>query len=108
MAASFIIGILAKIPWKEILKYGPVIIDTASSLLSRNSSPKIGPADTDTVEIRIARLEQNEKDQAELIKSMAERQEILVQSIQVLDARLKISFLISIVLAVGFVSILLR
>ena len=106
MAASFIIGVLAKIPWKEIIKYGPVIIDSASNLLSRNRAAKIGPADT--VEIRIARLEQNEKDQAELIKNMAERQEILVQSIHVLDIRLKISFLISILLALGFIYILLR
>jgi hypothetical protein len=106
MAASFIIGVLAKIPWKEIIKYGPVIIDSASNLLSRNRAAKIGPADT--VEIRIARLEQNEKDQAELIKNMAERQEILVQSIHVLDTRLKISFLISILLALGFIYILLR
>lgn len=106
MTASFIIGVLAKIPWKEIIKYGPVIIDTASNLLSRNKSVKIGPADT--IEMRIGRLEQNEKDQAELIKSMAERQEILVQSIQVLNARLKISFLISILLAVGFIYIILR
>jgi len=106
MAASFIIGVLAKIPWKEIIKYGPVIIDSASNLLSRNRAAKIGPADT--VEIRIARLEQNEKDQAELIKNMAERQEILVHSIHVLDTRLKISFLISILLALGFIYILLR
>lgn len=106
MAAFYVIRVLAKIPWKEIIKYGPVIIATATSLLSRNRSAKIGPADT--VEIRIARLEQNEKDQAELIKSMAERQEILVQSIQVLDARLKISFLILIILAIGFIYLLFR
>lgn len=106
MVASFIIGVLAKIPWKEIIKYGPVIIDSASNLLSRNRSAKIGPADT--VEIRIARLEQNEKDQAELIKNMAERQEILVRSIQVLNARLNISLFISILLALGFIYILLR
>jgi hypothetical protein len=106
MAAFSIIRVLAKIPWKEILKYGPVIIDTASNLLSRNRSSKSGPADP--IETRIARLEQNEKDQAELIKNMAERQEILVQSIQVLDARLKISFLILIILVIGFIYILFR
>ncbi len=106
MAASFIIGVLTKIPWKEIVKYGPVIIDTASNLLSRNRSAKTGPADT--VEMRIARLEQNEKDQAELIKNMAERQEILVQSIQVLNTRLKMSFSISMLLVLGFIYMLLR
>lgn len=106
MAASFIIGILAKIPWKEIIKYGPVIIDTASNLLSRNRSAKIGPAET--VDMRIARLEQNEKDQAELIKSMAVRQELLVQSIQVLNARLNIAFFILTILAIGLIYVLLR
>ena len=106
MAASLIIGILSRIPWKEILKYGPIIIDAASNLLSRNKAAKIGPADT--LEMRIARLEQNEKDQAELIKNMAERQEILVQSIQVLNARLKISLLIVVILAIGLIYILLR
>lgn len=106
MAAFYIIRILSKIPWKEIIKYGPVIIDTASSLLSRNRSTRIDPAET--VEMRIARLEQNEKDQAELIKDMAERQEILVQSIQVLDARLKISLIISAILAVGLIYSLFR
>lgn len=106
MAASFIVGVLAKIPWKEIIKYGPVIITAASSLLSRSNSAKIDPAET--IEMRIARLEQNEKDQAELIKNMAERQEILVRSIKVLDTRLKISFLILIVLAIGLIYILFR
>ena len=106
MAASVIIRVLAKIPWKEILKYGPVIIDRASWLLSRNRSVKIDPADT--MEIRIARLEQNERDQAELIKSMAERQEMLVQSIQVLNARLKISLLILIILVIGLVYFILQ
>jgi len=106
MAASFIIGILAKIPWNEIIKYGPVIIDTASNLLSRNRSAKIGAAES--VEMRIARLEQNEKDQAELIKSMAERQELLVQSIRVLNVRLNITFFISAILAIGFIYLLLR
>jgi len=106
MAASFIIGILAKIPWKEIVKYGPVIIDTASSLLSRNRSNRLDPAET--VEMRIARLEQNEKDQAELIKDMAERQELLIQGIRVLNARLNISLSISAILAVGLITMLLR
>jgi len=106
MAAFTIIRVLAKIPWKEIIKYGPVIINTASNLLSRNRSAKIGPADT--VEMRIARLEQNEKDQAELIKNMAERQEILVKSIQVVNARSNISLLISVMLAIGFLYVLLR
>jgi hypothetical protein len=106
MAASFIIGILAKIPWKEILKYGPVIIDRASSLLSRNRAARIDLSDT--VEKRIARLEQNENDQAELIKDMAERQEILVQSIRVLHARLNILLFLSVILAIGLITMLLR
>ena len=106
MAAFYVLRVLAKIPWKEIIKYGPVIIDTAANLLSRNRSARIGPADT--IETRITRLEQNEKDQAELIKSMAERQEILVQSIQVLNARLKISLSIAVILAGAFVYLLLR
>ena len=106
MAAYYIIRVLAKIPWKEIIKYGPVIMNTASTLLSRNRSARVEPADT--VEMRIARLEQNEKDQAELIKSMAERQEMLVQSIHVLSARLKIAFIFSLVLAIGLIYILLR
>jgi len=106
MTASVIIRVLAKIPWKEIIKYGPVIMNTASNLLSRNRSARIDPADT--VEIRIARLEQNEKDQAELIKNMAERQEILVKSIQVVNARSNISLLISVMLAIGFLYVLLR
>jgi hypothetical protein len=106
MAAFYIIRILSKIPWKEIIKYGPVIIDTASSLLSRNRLTRIDPAET--VEMRIVRLEQNEKDQAELIKDMAERQEILVQSIQVLDARLKIALSISAILAIGLIYSIFR
>jgi len=106
MAASVIIGVLSKIPWKEIIKYGPVIMNTASNLLSRNRSARVEPADT--VEMRIARLEQNEKDQAELIKNMAERQEMLVQSIHVLSARLKIAFILSLVLAIGLIYILIR
>jgi len=106
MTASFIIKVLTRIPWKELLKYGPIIIDAASGLLSRNRSARIDAADT--MEARIARLEQNEKDQAELIQSMAERQEFLVQSIEVLNARLKLSFITSCVLFAGIIYMLVR
>jgi len=105
-ASSIVIRVLSKIPRKEVVTYGPVSIDNASKLLSKNRSAKIGPADT--VKMLIARLEQNEKDRAELIKNMAERQEILVQSIQVLNARLRISLVLAVLLAMGPIFILPR
>jgi CBS domain containing-hemolysin-like protein len=100
-----VIKVLSKIPWKDVLKFGPAILEAASGLFARNTSPH---SKQETLESRVARLESNEKEQAELIQKMAERQEFLLRTAQVLDTRIKLLFGLSIALLIALVFALLR
>lgn len=99
------IKVLSKIPWKDVLKFSPEILKAASSLFARN---KNSHSKQETLESRIVRLESNEKEQAELIENLAERQEFLLRTAQVLDTRIKLLFGLSIVLLIALVFALLR
>ena len=99
------IKILSKIPWKDVFKYAPAILEVASNLLTRNKSSQPKQA---SIEDRVAMLESNEREQAELIKKMAERQEFLLRAAQVLDLRIKLLFGFSIILSIGLIFALLR
>ncbi len=100
-----ILNVLSGIPWKEVLKYGQPIVAAASGLLAKN---KTATSQKVSLETRIARLEENERAQAELIKNMAERQEFLLNAVQLLDKRIKYIFGISILLAIGLIFALVK
>ena len=69
------------VPWLQIVSLMPSILDVSRELLRRARklpSAEIGAPDdrgerTDFVETRIRALEENERRQAELIKSMADQ-----------------------------------
>jgi hypothetical protein len=62
----------------------------------------------DRQESRISALELNEQEQSRLIDAMAERQELLLGVVRVLDQRIKMLFGGSILLAAAIVFLLLR
>lgn len=69
------------VPWVQIVRLMPSIMDVSRELLKRSRHPAPGgaparvdglPAST-TLEARISALEENERRQAELVTSMAEQ-----------------------------------
>ena len=64
------------IPWMQIVKWMPSIVQVSRELIARTQrEPPIDPrhASHDELAQRIARLEENERRQAELVNQMAEQ-----------------------------------
>jgi primosomal protein N'' len=64
------------VPWLQIVQLVPSIVDVSRELLKKNRRPEPEPGAPQTVgelEARIARLEENERRQAELVNQMAEQ-----------------------------------
>jgi len=100
---------LSKVPWKLVLPYIPSVVETAKDLLraAKKSGPAagadVGPVAPDLAE-RVAQLENNERKQAELVQAMAEQQERLALSLRILESRLQLLFIITLVLLIALVA----
>lgn len=81
------------VPWLQIVQLVPSILDVSRELLrkSRSLPPPALPEGTEAdsaAAARIARLEENERRQAELISQMAEQIAQLTRAVTVLHRRL--------------------
>ena len=80
------------VPWAQIVRLMPSILELSHELLkrTRRSSPSEAPAPNESdpaiaaLEGRIARLEENERNQAELVTNMAEQLEQLTVAVTTL------------------------
>jgi hypothetical protein len=102
---------LSKIPWKLIMPYIPSVVETAKDLL--RAATKTGQDVKATAEItaaeladRVAQLEANERKQAELVQAMAEQQERLTASLRILESRLQLLFVVTLVLLIALIAML--
>jgi hypothetical protein len=82
------------LPWLQIVQLVPSIVDVSRELLrkSRKQEPVPDPSapDIDTALVEsIARLEENERRQAELVSQMAEQMDILTKALTALHLRMK-------------------
>lgn len=78
------------VPWMQIVQLVPSILDVSRELLrkSRTQEPlPVADATPDENAGRIARLEENERRQAELINRMAEQLAQLARAVTVLHKR---------------------
>ncbi|HEY5807368.1 MAG TPA: hypothetical protein VIT67_05345 [Povalibacter sp.] len=78
------------LPWLQIVQLVPSILDVSRELLrkSRSLPPPVNTAEgTDDATARIARLEENEQRQAELISQMAEQIAQLTRAVTALHQR---------------------
>lgn len=88
-------SILVKIPWTRLLAAVPPIVRTARELLQ--SSQKSGSAvsvtgnETD-LQLRIKRLEENEKAQSELVQKITEQVRDTTETLHILSRRLLVLF----------------
>jgi len=103
MSVTTVGGILTTIPWKDIVKYGPTLLEAARELFKRSKEQSA----KETLEERVERLEGNEKVQAQLIEQLVERQELLLSAIQVINSRLKLLFICALVTVVGLATCIL-
>lgn len=99
MNIAVITSVLANIPWGRIIEHGPDLINSAKELFNRNKRENTSPKET--LEERVIRLEQNERDQAKLIEQLAERQELLLKTIAILNTRFKILAFVSVLVILG-------
>jgi hypothetical protein len=96
---------LKSLPWSTILSNAPLIVDSAKKLVSlvksKQAAEGTSPA-TDTfvgdprpevavLSARVQQLEEEQRQAAELLRAMAESQAEMVQALQALRARARVS-----------------
>ncbi len=97
--------ILAKIPWKEIGKFSPLILDVAmkinKAVQKRFTGGKSKENETNTINNskeyldRINQLEENEIEQAQLVQNMASQLNTLSDVIKILSKRIYLAYVLS-------------
>lgn len=100
MSGVVVLGILTAIPWKEIFRHGPGLLESARGLFRKSREQDA----RESLEQRVERLEKNEKEQALLIEQLVERQELLLSAISVINSRLKALFICTLVTVAGLVA----
>lgn len=90
------------VPWMHIVQLMPSIVDLSRELLKRTTAAP----PSEPLEARIAALEENERRQAELVKTMADQLAQLTTAVTVLHARVRVLIIGQIVAAVIAVSAL--
>ena len=105
------------VPWLQLVKLVPSILDVSRELLRRTKSTPptpggpIVPQTDEQLVARIAALEENERQQAELISQMAEQQAVVARALASLHRQLTwltIGIGVSLVIALVAVGIALR
>lgn len=99
---------LKAIPWSVVIANAPAVVDGVKKLLDkrRAGAPEAG-APPQTLEARVAGLEQRERAALALLESLASSNEQLIAIIGVLRRRARIQLGISAALAVGLAAALL-
>jgi hypothetical protein len=88
-------SVLTAIPWSAILKNAPSIVKAANDLLTgtKKKTPTASTADElAAVKSRLEALELHDREDAELVKNLADQLEILTFSTRILAGRLKLVY----------------
>jgi hypothetical protein len=94
------------VPWLQLVKFAPQIISLSRELLNRTrgtaaaADPEPG-TDVDDLARRIEALEENERNQAELVDRMAQQQAKLAQAVVTLHRRQRVLIGAVVVLAIA-------
>jgi len=86
-------SILTAIPWSSILRNAPAIVKAANELLTGTKKRTQAPSTSDelaAIKLRLDSLEMHDRDDAELVKKLAEQLEILTFSTRILAGRVKL------------------
>lgn len=82
------------VPWLQIVQLVPSLVDVSRELLKKNKQPVLEPGTPQTpdeLQQRIARLEENERRQAELVNQIVEQIAALTKL--VVDLRTRVLWL---------------
>lgn len=98
--------VASNIPWVELARRAPGIVDDARRLLAKSRklehhAQSTAPASASELHDRIAVLENREVEQARVVEQMARQLEGLTVSVEVLAARNKVLIYVVVVLAVA-------
>ena len=111
---------LKSVPWSSIISNAPLIVDGAKKLVSlvkskpavEATSPAVDTGARDTqsqigaLRARIQRLEEEQKQAAELLRAMAESQAQMTQLLDALRTRARVSLQIAVTSLVGVAALL--
>jgi hypothetical protein len=82
------------VPWLQLVKLVPSIVDVSRELLRRTKTTPpppgaaMAPQTDEQLLARIAALEENERQQAELVSQMAEQQAVVARALAALHRQL--------------------
>jgi hypothetical protein len=109
---------LKKIPWKEIKKYGPIIVEAAIKIFNGVKKYIVGNSkegskhrkvSLEQLEKRVGLLENHEIEQAELLNKIAVQINDLSNAIKIISNRTMLALLISLMsLIILFIVIVIR
>lgn len=88
-------SILTAIPWGRLLSALPPIVHTARELLlatHKNETARKHELEGANLPNRLARLEENERIQSELVQKMTEQLQGTTESLRILSARITVLF----------------
>jgi len=95
--------IATALPWKDVVDIAPKLVEFAKKLFSRRKEKIEGISS----EERIQKLEENEKEQAELVEKITEQQISLIVKIKSMRKWLIAFISISIINLIGLVIVLI-
>lgn len=100
------------IPWLDIVRHAPAVVDAADRLLSesrrRKPKPSGGASELEDLKNHVAALEQRLEDNAVVVKELAEQVERLSNASQVVVARLRFAWWLAAAgFALAFIAIVL-
>jgi uncharacterized coiled-coil protein SlyX len=108
------------VPWAQIIRFMPSILDVSRELLKRTRRLPAGdgtpgtdvvPAGAAALEARVVALEENERRQAELVNSMADQLAQLTGAVTTLHGQVRLLIVgqvVTAVLAIAAVVVALR
>ncbi len=96
---------LKAVPWSVILANAPALMDGVRKLIDKrkSSGESFDPGDEVGMASRVAALEQRERRMLEIIESLANNTQQLIETVDALRRRARVGLGISVVLAVGLV-----
>jgi hypothetical protein len=118
-----VVSILTRIPWKEILKYSPVILDNIPVIINKvrlwfgpkepeRLSSNISEPNSSALEERITKIEIFEKEQSELVANVGIQLEEVTSAMLIISKRVNyfmiLSFLGFLIALVAFILVLFK
>jgi hypothetical protein len=105
---------LKAVPWATIISNAPALVDSTRRLIDKlRTSPaettrgSSAPVDATSLQQRVVELQMRQRQMAELLESLANSNQQLTEAITYLRARVRLNFRIAVLLAIGYVGLVI-